>query len=399
MTVKITLVRPHPAQAHILKHRARYRVVACGRRFGKTEVGKIAVIEHALRGQKTWWLAPTYSMTAQVWRDLKHTLGHLPALTINNTEHRLDLPNGGMIAVRSTHYPDLLRGAGLDFVVLDEAAFMEGQVWDEVVRPMLLERQGAALFLSTPYGHNWFWSIFQRGQDPTQTDWASFQFSSLENPMVSPSELEVIRHSTPERIFQEEYLAQFMADAGAVFRGLEAVVGAPTPAEPLVGHRYVMGVDWGRERDYTALVVFDATTRQMVMLDRFNEIGWSLQRGRLQVAVERWRPSTIWAESNSIGSVNIEALQAEGLAVRPFATTAKSKPPLIEGLALAIERRELTLLPDPVLLHELRAYTLERMSEGGFRYSAPSGQHDDTVIATALAWYGVMQADFSMGFA
>jgi hypothetical protein len=87
------------------------------------------------------------------------------------------------------------------------------------------------------------------------------------------------------------------------------------------------------------------------------------------------------------------------LAVRPFATTAKSKPPLIEGLALAIERRELTLLPDPVLLHELRAYTLERMSEGGFRYSAPSGQHDDTVIATALAWYGVMQADFSMGFA
>ncbi|MGV2436604.1 MAG UNVERIFIED_CONTAM: hypothetical protein LVT10_18350 [Anaerolineae bacterium] len=176
MTVKITLVRPHPAQAHILKHRARYRVVACGRRFGKTEVGKIAVIEHALRGEKTWWLAPTYSMTAQVWRDLKHTLGHLPALTINNTEHRLDLPNGGMIAVRSTHYPDLLRGAGLDFVVLDEAAFMEGQVWDEVVRPMLLERQGAALFLSTPYGHNWFWSIFQRGQDPTQTDWASFQF-------------------------------------------------------------------------------------------------------------------------------------------------------------------------------------------------------------------------------
>ncbi|MGV2436603.1 MAG UNVERIFIED_CONTAM: hypothetical protein LVT10_18345 [Anaerolineae bacterium] len=107
----------------------------------------------------------------------------------------------------------------------------------------------------------------------------------------------MIRHSTPERIFQEEYLAQFMADAGAVFRGLEAVVGAPTPAEPLVGHRYVMGVDWGRERDYTALVVFDATTRQMVMLDRFNEIGWSLQRGRLQVAVERWRPSTIWAES------------------------------------------------------------------------------------------------------
>ncbi len=100
----------------------------------------------------------------------------------------------------------------------------------------------------------------------------------------------------------------------------------------------------------------------------------------------------ILAEENSIGSVNIEALQAEGLPVRGFMTTSKSKAPLIDGLALAMEKEEIVLLNDPVLKHELMAYEMKRNSMG-WSYGAPSGSHDDTVIATALSlwaskWYG-----------
>jgi hypothetical protein len=103
-------------------------------------------------------------------------------------------------------------------------------------------------------------------------------------------------------------------------------------------------------------------------------------------------------EANSMGSVNIEALQSEGFPVRPFQTTAGSKNPLIEALALAIERREIALLPDDVLLYELASYTLERLPGGGYRYTAPPGAHDDTVMATALAWHGVLYGGVLIDF-
>ena len=85
--------------------------------------------------------------------------------------------------------------------------------------------------------------------------------------------------------------------------------------------------------------------------------------------------------------------------VRPFVTTAKSKPPLIESLALAIERRDIRLLNDPVLLNELENYALERLPGGAYRYGAPPGSHDDTVIATALAWHGSRFSALNFAFA
>ena len=389
ITMTARFMKPHRGQTPILKASVRFTVAACGRRFGKTEIGKYIIREKAITGAKCWWLAPTYLMASQVWRDLKTDLGKVTRRQISEVERRIDFPGGGMIAIRSTHYPDSLRGAGLDFAVLDEAAFMEPTIWPRIVRPMLLERKGGALFLSTPFGRNWFWELYKLGLDPEAGGWHSFQFPSSENPFISTEELAEIRRITPERIFQEEYLAQFIADAGQVFRGIQEAATAPAHPQPIPGRRTIAGVDWGRDTDYTCIAVIDTESGQMVALDRFNKIGWALQRGRLKALYELWRPAVIWAEENSIGAVNIEALQAEGLPVRAFQTTARSKAPLIEGLALAIERREIALLPDPALLGELASYALERLPGGGYRYSAPPGAHDDTVIATALAWHGV----------
>lgn len=392
--------RLHPGQMQILAHPARFKVVACGRRWGKTTLALTLVLHRALHhGDRIWWLAPTYSMAGQVWRDLKQATRDIRHLQTSQSEQRIDAPGGGMIAIRSTHYPDNLRGEGLDMVILDEAAYMLPDVWAEVVRPMLLERRGGALFLSTPCGRNWYYELFQFASDEPTGEWASFHFPTANNPLIDLAELASIRAQTPERIWQEEYEAHFLDDAGAVFRGIREVATAPADAQPQPDHIYVAGVDWGRDHDYTAIAILDATTRQMVALERFNRIGWDLQRGRLRALYERWRPAVIWAEANSIGSVNIEALQREGLPMRPFMTTSKSKTPLIEGLALAIERADLTLLDDANLLDELSAYTVERLPSGGFRYNAPAGLHDDTVIATALAWYGVQVGQTRVGFA
>ncbi|MCY3780130.1 MAG: hypothetical protein OXG78_07475 [Chloroflexi bacterium] len=347
------------------------------------------LLERVLEGnQRAWWLAPTFMMASQVWRDLKAAARGIEGVRISESEHRIDLPGGGMIAVRSSHQPDYLRGEGLDLAVLDEAAYIEPRVWPEIVRPMLTTTRGEALFLSTPRGRNWFWDIYRLGADRKEDEWAAFRFSTADNPRIKRAELESIRRQTSERIWKSEYLAEFNDESGQVFRGIRAAVRPPLYYGPHPDHRYVIGVDWGRSQDYTAIAVIDATTRQMVALDRFNQVGWSLQRGRLRSIAETWRAQVIWAEANSFGSPNIEALQQDGLPMRSFQTSARNKAPLIESLALAIERGYLGLLDDPVLLGELASYSLERLPGGGFRYGAPAGCHDDTVMAAALAWHG-----------
>ena len=390
----------HLGQETVMRNNARFKVVACGRRWGKTELGKSIILESAVeKHQRAWWLAPTLLMASQVWRDLKRALIGLPNLKINESERRLDLPGGGMIAVRSAFHPDRLRGDGLDLVVLDEAAWMEARVWGEIVRPMLAQSRGRAVFLSTPLGRNWFWDLYRIGLDPEVHEWQSFHFSTAENIEIDLDELRAIRRQTAQSIWQTEYLAKFSNDAGQVFRGLADALRPGHADAPLPDHRYVAGIDWGRSRDYTAITIIDATTNQVVALDRFNQIGWALQRGRLRNIVNTWNPHIIWAEANSLGAPNIEALQRDGLRIRPFQTTAQSKSPLIESLALAIETGQLALLDHPVLLGELASYAVERLPGGSYRYTAPPGSHDDTVISTALAWYAANHSGPIIDFA
>ncbi len=338
-------------------------------------------------------------MASQAWRDLKASVRNIEGVAISETERRIDFAGGGMIAARSAHQPDSLRGEGLDIAVLDEAAYMESRVWHEVLRPMLTTTRGSAWFLSTPCGRNWFWDLFRLGMDGDSDGWASFHFTTAANPLIALEELESIRRGTSEHIWRVEYEARFSDDSGQVFRRIRAAIAPPPPSEPQAGHVYVAGVDWGRHHDHTAIAIIDASDRRMVALDRFSNIGWRLQRGRLRALAQRWRPAVIWAEANSFGAPNIEALQEEGLPVRSFMTTSKSKAPLIEALALAIERGDLGLLDDPILLGELASYALAPLPGGGYRYGASAGSHDDTVIATALAWHGVEHGGSRVDFA
>ena len=277
-------------------------MVACGRRFGKTETGKLELLYRFLTGGRCWWLAPTLPMAEQVWRDLKLTLAPLPEARVSALRRRIDLPGGGMLAIRSTHYADNLRGEGLDFAVLDEAAFMNDQVWPQVVRPMLLERRGDALFLSSPNGHNWFWHLYQQGLEAGQQRWQAFHFASRDNPLVDAEELAVIRAGTSERIFRAEYEAEFFAGEGALFQDLRATATAPPDAQPQPQGQYVAGVDWGLSRSYTAIVVLDEERHAVVAWDRFRRMSWTRQQARLQAMHARWGLRLIRAESNSMGS-------------------------------------------------------------------------------------------------
>jgi hypothetical protein len=420
--LEIRLAKLHPAQQAIVDSRARFKVLACGRRFGKTAVAIDILCNQLLDGHSAAYFAPTFRMGAEVWRELHQLLRPLIRLAREDS-WRMELHTGGVFEGWSLAQGagELVRGRKYHYVVMDEAAlFDSADAWHGAIRPLLTDYEGGALFASTPRGRNWFWQLFLQGQNAGFPDWEAWQYPTAANPHIKAAEIEAARLGMPERFFRQEYEAVFLDDGGAVFRNVEgtciltpqpvnltprpplqSIYLTPqpplhsiylTPQPPLhsmergseeVGQAYYFGVDWGKENDYTCVSVMTREGRQG-WLERFNQIGWAVQRGRLTQLYERFRPSVILAEENSIGSVNIEALQAEGLPMRGFMTTAKSKGPLIDHLALAMEKAEVMLLNDPILKHELMAYEMKRTSQG-WAYSAPPGGHDDTVIATALS--------------
>jgi len=311
-------------------------------------------------------------------------------------------PGNGIVSFISLDNPDNARGKTAQLAIIDEAGFVVAQAWHEVIRPMLSDNNGASLFLGTPKGRNWFFREYLSAND--RADAKSWQIPTLgveirdgklvrkphplENPDFSFAEAEAMFRTMPERTFRQEFLAEFIEDAGLVFRNVRAVSTARR-AEPDSAHTYIMGVDWARSYDWTVLSIVDATTRRQVAMDRFNRIDYQFQLGRLKALAVKWQPAQIVAEANAMGTPLIEQMQRDGLPVTAFTTTAQNKGQIIEALALAIERGEVTLLDDETQINELEAYDMERLPSGSFRYSAPQGMHDDTVMALALAWAGV----------
>jgi hypothetical protein len=354
----------------------------------------VMAVHHALDGQRVWWVAPTYHLAFHPWRTFKRRLA---AEWVSKSEYdrHIELPGGGSITVKTADNPDGLRGVGLDLLIVDEAAFIAEEAWVAALRPSLSDRNGSALIISTPRGRNWFFHAFMRGRDPSNGLWQSWQHPTAENHAIAPAELDEARTLLPQRIFEQEYEAQFLPDGGTVFRSVRGAILPGAPAGPLPGHRYLMGVDFGRAFDFTALAVLDASAShdglprpRLVALERFSEVSWRLQRARIARLARAWGVRAVLAEANAIGEPNVEALLAEGVPVSGFTTTALTKPPLIESLVRAIEDCEIALLDHPVLIAELEAYTYSANPyTGRYRYSAPAGQHDDTVIALALAWH------------
>jgi hypothetical protein len=345
------------------------------------------VAEPALAGFPAAWFSPTYKMLTEVWREMRRAL--LPyTARVSAQEHRIELTTGGLVDMWSLDNPDAARGRKYKRGAIDEAAMIAGlqDAVQQVIRPTLTDYIGDLWLLTTPRGANYVKTLYDHGQDPLKPEFASWRMPTVANPFIDPAEVESARQELPELTFRQEYLAEFIQNAGAVFRNIAANMTAPpTTPEDHTGHRVVAGVDWAQKHDFTCISVFCATCKQELELDRFNQISWDFQRGRLQAMCEKWGVTDILAEENSIGGPNILELQKVPLPVRSFLTSPASKPPLIQSLALALEKVEYAWLNLPVATGELEAYESKvSANTGRISYGAPEGSHDDTVIARAL---------------
>ena len=392
-TVRIQLNKPHAAQAQIDACQARFIVAVCGRRFGKTSSIVRKRIRALLSGRPCAYFAPNYKMLQEFWRQTKTILA--PATThVSKQEHRLEFLGGGSLTMWSLDNPDSARGQKYAAADVDEAAMIPEleEAWNAVIRPTLTDYEGKAAFWSTPKGLNYFHALYGRGLDASFTDWASFRFPTEANPFINPNEIEAARLELPVDVFRQEYLAEFIQGEGAVFRNITAnLTTVLTKPGDHAGHALVAGVDWGAVSDFTAISIVCETCAREVHLDRFNKIEWDFQRARLLNALNEWGVQFTVAEENSIGSPNLEALQKSSTrTIIGFQTTAQSKPPLIQSLALAFEQNELQWIDDAIATRELEAYEATRnATTNRIQYSAPSGFHDDTVIARALARHAI----------
>lgn len=383
--IRLQMPELHPCQKRMRATTKRYNVAACGRRFGKTVFGIDVLIDPALRGYPAAWFSPTYKALAEIEREIVNTVQPIISKP-DRQEHRYELYTGGVLDLWSLEGANRSRGRHYKTIVIDEAAQEERlqDIWDFILRPMLLDLSGNAWFLSTPKGLNAFYHFWLLGDD--EPDWGNWHFTTYDNPKIPKEEIDALRRTMPERVFRQEILAEFLESGVGVFRRIDdAAVLEPQP--PVADKQYVIGVDWGRVDDFTVFAVIAPEDGELVFQDRFNNMGYEIQTSRLKALCERYRPTVVLAEANAMGQPLIESLQADGLPVRPFVTSHMSKARIIEDLALAFERGTIQILNDRALINELRSYDVRKTASDLLVYGAPPGVHDDCVMALALAWH------------
>jgi hypothetical protein len=209
----------NPGQQVVSASEHRFKVVIAGRRWGKTWLATRS-LARAVRepNRRAWYIAPSYRMARQiVWDALKWRLQDLKWVQkINDSELTITLRNNSTISLRGADNPDSLRGVGLDFVVMDEFAMIDEKAWTEVLRPTLSDRNGSAMFISTPMGtSNWAYDLYNRAQsDPA---WSSWTFRTIDGGNVSAEEIEQARRDLSDRQFRQEYEATFETYSGRIY--------------------------------------------------------------------------------------------------------------------------------------------------------------------------------------
>lgn len=393
MDAKIVTIpySPQGYQLDIHNSPSRFRVVKIGRRGGKTELAVNEIIKRSVEVPGLYWIvAPSYRQVKSIiWTRLKAILRADSSWVYNENElSAVHEELGTKIELRGADNEDSLRGVGLHGAVLDECAMLKSNVWPEIIRPMLADKQGWALFISTPRGRNWFYDIFTKGGSRTNSGWESWSYPTTINRYIPVEEVEQAKKDMSERLFQQEFLAEFLNDETGVFkRIMTCVVGSYAGAKE--GRFYVMGVDLAKTQDFTVLCVMDSVTRAVVAFERFQDVSWKEQKLRIQELSRRYNNALCIVDSTGVGDPIYEDLGFSGVSVEGFKFTNESKNQLIENLAIALEQRLITFPREEVLVTELQQYEYQITEKGRITYSAPDGKHDDCVIGLALATWGI----------
>jgi len=252
----------------ILNDKTRYKILSCGRRWGKSYFSILFLLSTPLkRNERRWIVFPTYRQAKMVsWSILKDIFAKKD-VSINETELSITFDNGAKIELKGADKPDSLRGVSTTMVVMDEYSYMKENVWGEIIQPTLAETKGNALFVGTPTGvQNHFYDLFVKGQSK-YSDYKSWQFTTLEGGFISAEEVDNAKKNLDKRTFEQEYLASFLTAANRAAynfsRDIHCRVMDKSP-------RMFWGIDFGVASYMTAILMCENTAGEVYV---FDEIG------------------------------------------------------------------------------------------------------------------------------
>ena len=395
---------PHSGQMEFHKSQARIRVLACGRRWGKTTAAVVEALLMSLSepGTRGWVVAPSYDLTKR----FENTFTRLVPRKLYTHKafiRQYTLLNGSIIELKSAVRPDAsLLGEGLDWLIVDEAAIIDDDVWVQYLSPSLLDCKGRAIFISTPRGHNWFHTIWTRGRDEEYADYKSWQRPSSENPAITTDaiqtmirDVQLIRgHDAGGEIIKQELYAEFLAeDALSVFRLRDHhLIDAQEVPAKKSGETYYFGIDLAQSSDYTVITGVNNQGTQ-VYLDRWTRMSWNAQFGRVLTALNKYPRAHIIVDATNTPKFAEDLqrrLDTEKRTVEAFRFTNTSKREIVDALALAFEKDEIRIINNLVQVNEIKGFQLD-MSGKVPKYNARPGLNDDCVDALAMAWYAYKQ--------
>jgi predicted phage terminase large subunit-like protein len=332
---RVELPPLHPAQQEVAEHPARFKVVVCGRQWGKTLLGASMCVGAALEGGDVWWVAPSFPIGELGWREIDNLCRQVNAgiggvRFEGRPVFRITLPTGGSIQLRSADNPDSLRGATLDGVVFDEAAQAKPEAWP-TLEPTLAIRGGWAMFISTPRGLNWFADLYEDAG--VLEDWHRWQLPSASSPYMTQKALEQAKQRQGSLYFSQEYGAEFISGGTGRFQAewiqhyftrFEGeskvyVLGDEPVAESSLTKFHTVDLAWTQHEnaDYTVISSWGATRKKHLLL-------LDVIRGRfegpdilpkLQLAYAK-HGGVFAIEKASRGISIIQDAQRSGLAIR-----------------------------------------------------------------------------------
>lgn len=405
--IKKQILVPHPGQVPIIESKARFKVVNAGRRFGKTKIAARALVVKAIEqpGMLGWWIAPEYKNIkrgyAEVVSQIPPILLAKPAPPVTSQNLVLEFKSGSVLEFYSGKNPDAMAGAGVDYAVIDEAALVPhgDDVWNQLVRPTLMDRGGGALFISTPRGKNWFWELFNKGlsKHPSNGDWACWHRTSLDNPTIPENvddpeerkrrreqEVEEARLIMPEMLFKQEILAEFMSSAASIFNLDTPGTVIESTAEAR-GSVFV-GIDLAKKEDFTVISAARAEDRMPVYHRKFNELKWTDQRQMIHEAIKEIYAAgaeeiRVGIDSTGVGEAIADDLENEGLDVERILFTNQWKERAVGVLSRDFQNGAAHILESA--RSEFDHYEYEMTAAGNYKFESSVG-HDDEVSAKLI---------------
>lgn len=378
----------YPMQERSIFAPERFSIIEASTKSGKT-VGCIAwLVEQAIRtgkpGRNYWWVAPIMPQARIAYTRMARFLERKTRVT-NESRMTIRLFNGTTIWFKSADNPDSLYGEDVYAAVIDEASRCQEEAWHAVRSTLTATRAPCRIIGNVKGRKNWAYRMARRAE-AGETDWHYGRITAqdaVEGGVLDQAEIEGARRDLPENVFKELYEAEASDDEGNPF-GITAIREAVTPMHE--GHATVWGWDLAKSIDWTWGVALNVDGNPVESI-RF-QLPWERTIGEILVKVGG-TPALV--DSTGVGDPVIERLQREQPGVfEGYKFTSTSKQQLMEDLAVAIQRREIGI-PEGPLVAELEAFEYE-YTRTGVRYSAPTGMHDDGVMAIALANYHLRHA-------